>query len=130
MVVGFSSTLKKKVVKSFRKLYDIPKGVTLHLFKAHEQACAIDDKEICLYEQTLESGLRFLVALFIWELLNYINIALVQLMPNSLRIFVWCMILWVACNDSRDKFIVSKFLFCYNLVEESGWWYFTTLDQY
>lgn len=50
MAVIFSSTLKKKILEGFRKLYDIPEGVILSLPEAHKRACAISDKEIHLYK--------------------------------------------------------------------------------
>lgn len=71
----FSFTLKKRTLKRFKKLYDIPNGVVLDLPEAHKQACAIGVEEICLYEQTLESDLHFPVTLFIRELLNYVSLA-------------------------------------------------------
>lgn len=41
------------------------------------------------------------------------------------------MVLSVAYSSKRDLISVSKFLFCYQLVEkELCWWYFTTRESF
>ena len=68
-----------------------PERVSVRCPRKKEQACHFSPKEVCFYEVAFLSGLRFLVHLFIMELLNHFKIAPRQLMPNSWRIVISCL---------------------------------------
>ena len=59
--------------------------------------------EICFYEAAFTCGLRLLVHPFIMELLGFFSIAPGQLMPNSWRIVVNCMEIWLVVNEDMIK---------------------------
>ena len=76
-------TLKAEVFDRFRDKFQFPNETRAHLPKKGEKVCAFAHGEVCFYEAAFLCGLRFLIHPFIMELLNYLNIAPRQLMPNS-----------------------------------------------
>ena len=56
------------------------------------------------------------------ELLNHFNIALRQLMPNSWRIVVSCMEIWLASIEG-DMIRVDEFTYLYHLKESKEYGY-------
>ena len=61
-------------------------------------------------------GLRFLIHPFIMELLHYLNIALGQIMPNSWRIVISCVMTWTIIADG-DMITLNEFVHLYCLKE-------------
>ena len=68
-------------------------------------------------------GLRFLVHPFIMELLGHFNIAPGQLMPNSWRIVISCMEIWLATTEG-DMIKVDEFTYLYHLKESKEYGYY------
>ena len=56
------------------------------------------------------------------ELLGYFGIALGQLMPNSWRIVINCMKIWLAVNGDMIK--VSELVYLYRLKESKEYGYY------
>lgn len=74
----------------------------------------------------MKAGLRFLIPLFIRQLLTHLCLAPSQVMPNGWRIFIAYLVLWPACSGSQSHLTIPEFLYCYKVVEmHLGWWYFT-----
>ena len=59
---------------------------------------------------------------FVMELLGHFGIALGQLMPNSWRIVVNCMEIWLAANE--DKIKVGELVYLYHLKELKEYGYY------
>ena len=78
--------------------------------------------EICFYEAVFSYGLRFPVHLFIMELLDHFGIAPRQLMPNSWRIVVNCMEIWLATIGDMIK--VGELIHMYRLKESKEYGYY------
>ena len=106
----------------FRDRFQFPGRVRIRLSHKEERACHFSPGEVCFYEATFQSGLRFLVHPFIMELLNHFNIALRQLMPNSWRIVVSCMEIWLASIEG-DMIRVDEFSYLYHLKESKEYGY-------
>ena len=68
-----------------------------------DRACHFFPGEICFYEATFTCGFRLPIHPFIMELLGFFGIAPGQLMPNSCRILVNCMEIWLAANEDMIK---------------------------
>ena len=64
------------------------------------------------------------------ELLNHFNIAPRQLMPNSWRIVVSCMEIWLKPTE-KDMMRVDEFdyLYCLNESKEYGYYEFVPWDK-
>jgi len=68
-------------------------------------------------------SLRFPVHAFIMELLHHLNIAPGQLMPNSWRIVISCMVIWTTIIDG-DMIMLNEFVHLYHLKESKEFGYY------
>ena len=91
--------LREDTFLRFRDRFQFPKETRVRLPRKGEKSCAFAHREVCFYEATFLCGLRFPVHPFIIELLHYLNIALGQLMPNSWKIVISCMVIWMIIAD-------------------------------
>ena len=57
------------------------------------------------------------------ELLNHFKIAFVQLVPNSWRIVISCMEIWLATTEG-DMIRVDEFIYLYHLKESKEYGYY------
>ena len=78
---------------------------------------------MCFYEAAFLSGHRFPVHPFIMELLGHFNITPGQLMPNSWRIVISCMGIWLVATDG-DMVKVDEFTNLYHLKESKEYRYY------
>ena len=86
-------TLKLDVFNKFRDIFQFPNETRARLPRKGVKACAFAHGEVCFYEATFSCGLRFPVHPFIIELLDHLHIAPGQLMPNSWRTVISCMVI-------------------------------------
>ena len=107
-------TLKADVFNKFRDRFQFPEGTRACLLMKGEKPCAFAHGEVCFYEAAFSCGLRFPVHLFIMEHLHHLNIALGQLMPNSWRIVISCMVIWTSIADG-DMITLNEFVHLYRL---------------
>ena len=98
----------------FTGRFQFPDKVWVHLPREGEWACHFFPGEVCFYEVAFLCGLRFPVHLYIMELLGHFGIVLGKLMPNSWRIVVSCMGIWLAATDG-DMIRVDKLVYLYRL---------------
>ena len=92
-------SLKGDTFRRFRVRFQFPNETRVHLPRRGEKSCAFAHGEVCFYEAVFLCGLIFPIHPFIMELLHYLNIALGQLMPNSWRIDIRCMVIWTIIVD-------------------------------
>ena len=83
-------------VDRFKDMFQFPKWVHVRQPNNEDRACHFFPGKVCFYEDAFICGLRLPVRLFIMELLGHFSIAPRQLMPNSWRIMVNCMEIWLA----------------------------------
>ena len=83
----------------FKDRFQFPEWVRVRLPSKGERACNFFPGEVCFYESSFACGLRFPVHPFLMELLDHFGIAPGQFMPNSWRIVVSCMGIWLAAMD-------------------------------
>ena len=57
------------------------------------------------------------------KLLHYLNIAPRQLMPNSWRIVISCMVIWTIISNS-DMITLNEFVYLYHLKESKDFGYY------
>ena len=95
-----------------------------------ERACHSYANEVCFYKTDFVSGLRFLVHPFIRELFFYLHLAPAQLVPNTWRILVSCMVVWMSTNDG-DIIRGDEFLHFYHLrkTKDPGYYEFKLWDR-
>ena len=88
--------LDDEMLSRFWDRFQFPERVRVRLPQEEERACHFSPGEVCFYEAAFLCGLRFPVHPFIMELLDRFGIAPGQLMPNSWRIVVNCIEIWLA----------------------------------
>ena len=116
-------SLDDETLSRFRGRFQFPDRVRICLPHEEERDCHFSPREVCFYEAAFLSGLRFLVHPFIIELLGHCNIAPRQLMPNSWRIVISCMGIWLAATEG-DMVKVDKFTYLYRLNESKEYKYY------
>ena len=108
--------MKRDTFRRFRVRFQFPNEAKVHLPRRGEKSCAFAHGEVCFYEAVFLCGLIFPIHPFIMELLHYLNIALGQLMPNSWRIDIRCMVIWTIIVD-KDMITLNEFISLYRLKE-------------
>ncbi|XP_065619504.1 uncharacterized protein LOC136063280 [Quercus suber] len=106
--------LDDDTLRRFRERFQFPDRVRVRLPNEEERACHFFPGEVCFYESAFVCGLRFPVHPVVMELLDQFGIAPGQLMPNSWRILVSCMGIWLAALDG-DMLRVDEFNYLYRL---------------
>ena len=75
-----------------------------------DRACHSYADEVCFYEADFASDLHLLIHPFVRELFAYLHLAPAQLVPNSWRIVIFFMVVWMFANDGdinkKDKFSI------------------------
>ena len=98
-VNNFVSTIKENHFKTFRKNYQIPKNIPIHLPYKSEK-CYYDSVEgVGIYEQILKAGHRFSLSTLHRELLKCLDLSVNQVSSNAWRIFIAMEILYGAMTD-------------------------------
>ena len=86
------------------------------------RACHFFLGEVCFYEAAFTCGLRLPIHPFIMELLDHFSIAPRQLMPNSWKIVINYMEIWLAANGDMIK--VGELVYLYRLKESKEYGYY------
>ena len=107
--------LDEETVSRFKDRFQFPERVRVRRPTNEDRACHFFPGEVCFYEAAFTCGLRLPVHPFIMELLGFLGIAPRQLMPNSWRIVVNCMEIWLAANEDMIK--VRELVHLYHLKE-------------
>ena len=114
--------LDAKTVARFKDRFQFPARVRVRRPGDEDRAYHFFPGEICFYEAAFSCGLRFPVHPFIMELLDHFGIAPGQLMPNSWRIVVNCMEVWLAAVGDMIK--VGELVHMYRLKESKEYGYY------
>ena len=114
--------LDADTVARFKDRFQFPERVRVRWPSDEDRAFHFFPSEICFYEAAFSCGLRFPVHPFIMELLDHFGIAPGQLMPNSWRIVVNCMEIWLAAIGDMIK--VSELVYMYCLKESKKYGYY------
>ena len=114
--------LDANTVARFKDRFQFPERVRVRRPNDEDRACHFFPGEICFYEAAFSYGLRFPVHPFIMELLDHFGIAPGQLMPNSWRIVVNCMEIWLATIEDMIK--VGELVHMHRLKESKEYGYY------
>ena len=113
--LGEACGLDVDTMARFKDRFQSPEWVRVHRPSSKDQACHFFPGEVCFYEPAFTCGLRLPVHPLVMEFLCYFGIAPGQLMPNSWRILINCMEIWLAANGDMIK--VSELVYLYRLKE-------------
>ena len=114
--------LDADTVGRFEDRFQFPEQVRIRRPNNEDRACHFFPGEVCFYKVAFTCGLRLPVHPFIMELLGYFGIAPWQLMPNSWRIVINCMEIWLAANE--DMIMVGELIYLYRLKESKEYGYY------
>ena len=114
--------LDADIVGRFKDRFQFPERVRVRRPNDEDRACHFFPGEVCFYEAAFTCGLRFTVHPFMMELLDHFGIAPGQLMPNSWRIVVNYMEIWLAANGDMIK--VGELIYLYRLKESKEYEYY------
>ena len=106
--------LDAKTLSRFKDRFQFPDRVRVCLPSEEERACHFFLEEVCFYKATFLCGLRLPVHPFVMELLSHFGISPEQLVPNSWRIVVSLMGIWLAATDG-DMIRVDELIYLYRL---------------
>ena len=107
--------LEANTVGRLNDRFQFPERLCICRPNNEDRACHFFPGEVCFYKAAFTCRLRLPVHPFIMELLGYFGIAPGQLMPNSWRIVVSCMEIWLAANEDMIK--VGELIYPYLLKE-------------
>ena len=106
----------------FRDRFQFSERVRVRWPNDEDRACHFFPSEVCFYEVAFTCGLRIPFHPFIMELLDHFGIAPGQLMPNSWRIVVNCMEIWLAAIGDMIK--VGELVHMYRLKGSKEYGYY------
>ena len=109
-------------VARFKDRFQFPARVRVRRPGLEDRAYHFFPGEVCFYEAAFTSGLRLPVHPLVMELLGYFGIASGQLMPNSWRIVINCMEIWLAANEDMIKVSELVHLYCLKESKEYGYY--------
>ena len=107
----------------FRDRFQLLDEARIRLPYPDEKACAFNPGEVCFYKAAFLSGLKFPVHPFVMELLHHLGIAPRKLMPNSWRIIISCMEIWMIMIEG-DMIRPDDPLYWYHLKESKEFGYY------
>ncbi|KAK9984949.1 hypothetical protein SO802_034474 [Lithocarpus litseifolius] len=113
---GEMCSLDGDTLVKFRDRFQFSDRVRVRLPSEDEWACHFLPGEVCFYEAAFLSGLRLPVHPFIIELLGRFGIAPGKLIPNSWRIVISYMGIWLAATEG-DMIKVEELVHLYHLKE-------------
>ena len=114
--------LDDETVGRFKDRFQFPERIRVRRPTNEDRACHFFLGEICFYKAAFTCGLRLPIYPFIMELLGFFGIAPGQLMPNSWRIVVNRMEIWLVVNEDMIK--VSDLIHLYRLKESKEYRYY------
>ena len=78
-----------------------------------------DCHEVCLYEAMFKADFRLPFHLVVRKLLNYLNLASHQLVPNAWRVLYSCMVMWPLTLGKQHQLTVREFLYLHQVHKNS-----------
>ena len=117
--------LKGKDEGRIRSRFQFPSSVRVRIPNNDDRACRFYANEMCFYKANFVSGFCFPIHPFLKELFSCLSLALAQLVPNSWRIVICCMVVWMSTNDG-DSIRMDELLYLYRLrrFRDLGYWEF------
>ena len=106
--------LRGKDKGRIKSRFQFPSSVRVRIPSGDDRACCSYDDEVCFYKANFVSDLRFPIHPFLRELFSHLSLAPTQLVPNSWRIVICYMVVWMSVND-EDTIRMDEFLHLYHL---------------
>ena len=114
--------LDADTVGKFKDRFQFSERVCVRRPTNEDRACHFFPGEVCFYEVAFTCELRLPIHQFIMELLGFFGIVPGKLIPNSWRIVVNCMEIWLAANEDMIKVGELVHLYCLKELKEYGYY--------
>ncbi|KAF5945843.1 hypothetical protein HYC85_016071 [Camellia sinensis] len=115
------STITAADLEAIREKYQIPAEVELLLPTSRERPSDAKPGEFSLYEEALKGGLRLPLPQVVVDVLNRLEVAPRQLMPNAWKILLACASAWPKANGG-EAMAVDEFFSCYKASGQQETW--------
>ena len=115
------STITAAELEAIRERYQIPAEVELVVPKSTERPSDVRPGEFSLYEEALKGGLRLLLPQIVVDVLNRLEVAPGQLMPNAWKILLSCASAWPKATEGQAM-TVDEFFCCYKALGQQETW--------
>ena len=106
--------LKRKYEGRIRSRFQFPSSIRVRIPNDNDKACCSYVGMVCFYEANFVGGLCFPIHPFLRKLLSRLSFAPTQLVPNSWRIVICCMVVWMLAND-KYTIRMDEFFHLYHL---------------
>ena len=114
--------LRGKDKKMIRDSFQFPSSIKIRISDGDDRACHFYTDKVCFYEADFVSGICLPIHPLIRELFFLLQLAPAQLVSNSWRIVVYCIVVWMSTNDRDTR----------NLSHREGFqgWFLTPLHLF
>ncbi|GMP93359.1 hypothetical protein CsSME_00043230 [Camellia sinensis var. sinensis] len=115
------STVTAADLEAIREKYQVPAKIELLLPMSTERPSDARPGEFALYEEALKGGLRLPLPQVVVDVLNRLEVAPDQLMPNAWKILLACASAWPKTNEGAAM-TVDEFFACYKASGQQETW--------
>ncbi|CAL5387213.1 unnamed protein product [Camellia sinensis] len=115
------STVTAAELEAIREKYQVPAEIELLLLTSTERPSDARPGEFAFYEETLKGGLRLPLPQVVVDVLNHLEVAPGQLMPNAWKIVLACASAWPKANEGAAM-TVDEFFACYKTSGQQETW--------
>lgn len=115
------STVTAADLEAIRKKYQVPAEIELLFPMSTERPSDARPWEFALYEEALKGGLRLPLPQVVVDVLNRLEVAPGQLMPNAWKILLSCASAWPKANEGAAM-TVDEFFACYKASGQQETW--------
>ncbi|GMP84445.1 hypothetical protein CsSME_00037974 [Camellia sinensis var. sinensis] len=115
------STITAADLEAIRERYQISAEVELLLPTSRKRPFDARPGEFSLYEEALKGGLRLSLLQVVVDVLNRLEVAPGQLMPNAWKILLACASAWPKANGG-EAMAVDEFFSCYKALGQQETW--------
>ncbi|XP_028116633.1 uncharacterized protein LOC114314353 [Camellia sinensis] len=108
-------------LEAIREKYQVPAEIELLLSMLTERPSDARPGEFALYEEALKGGLRLPLPQVVVDVLNRLEVAPGQLMPNAWKIVLACANVWPKANEGAAM-TIDEFFACYKASGQQETW--------
>ena len=106
--------LRGKDEGRIRSRFQFPSSIRVRIPSDDDRAYHSYADEVCLNKANFVNDFRFPIHPFLRELFNHLSLTPTQLVPNSWRIVIFHMVVWMSTNDG-NTIRMDEFLHLYHL---------------
>ena len=118
---GHRSSMTVEKVEAWREKYLVKGGIRIP--KKDERACCPPKGYQCIYQDALEAGLRVPPHPFIVDVMNFYQLGIGQIVPNSWRLLVGFLVFLLGMGGTPSVPLFNLFFSIASLPGKNSWFY-------